>query len=149
MQQRLCLVLNEIWQLNFTSDELIKIGATDRCGCTYILSLVRRLLPWVLGKELSTIELSNEKYLVWTLTLNVNTAELFSHPKLQRDIAPISISIIQNQYADYVQTLTAPYHNVFTLVVTSLAPTVTEALSYLQGLEAKAMGTARMTRSGS
>ncbi|MFP3365999.1 hypothetical protein R0J93_20320, partial [Pseudoalteromonas sp. SIMBA_148] len=56
---------------------------------------------------------------------------------------------IQTQCADYVQTLAAPYHNVFTPVVTSLAPAVAEALNYLQGLEQQALGTARMTGSGS
>lgn len=142
------LVLNEIWQLNFTSDELIKIGATVGADVP-IFIFGQDAIAMGIGEELSTIELSNQQYLVLTPDAHVNTAELFSHPKLQRDITPISIATIQNQYADYVQTLTAPYHNVFTLVVTSLAPTVTEALSYLQGLEAKAMGTARMTGSGS
>ena len=79
----------------------------------------------------------------------MNTAKLFAHPKLQRDIAPLSIATIQNHSNDYVQHLNLPYNNVFTPVVTSLAPAVDAALQYLQGLESQALGTARMTGSGS
>ena len=76
---------------------------------------------------------------------SVNTAKLFAHPKLQRDIAPLSIKTIKNQTNDYVQHLNTPYQNVFTPVVTSLAPAVDEALRYLQELETQALSTARMT----
>ena len=79
----------------------------------------------------------------------MNTAKLFAHPKLQRDITPLSIKTIKNQSNDYVQNLNTPYHNVFTPVVTSFAPAVAEALDYLKGLESQALGTARMTGSGS
>ncbi|MGO3009091.1 MAG: 4-(cytidine 5'-diphospho)-2-C-methyl-D-erythritol kinase, partial [Psychrobacter celer] len=80
---------------------------------------------------------------------HVNTAKLFAHPKLQRDIAPLSIETMKNQSNSYVQYLQMPYHNVFTPVVTGLAPAVDEALQYLQGLETVARSTARMTGSGS
>src|SRR5699024_1086530 len=80
---------------------------------------------------------------------HVNTAKLFAHPKLQRDIDALSIDIIKSQTNDYVQHLNSPYQNVFTPVVRSLAPAVDEALRYLQGLEKQALGAARMTGSGS
>jgi 4-diphosphocytidyl-2-C-methyl-D-erythritol kinase len=79
----------------------------------------------------------------------VSTAKLFAHPKLQRDIDALSIDIIKSQTNDYVQHLNTPYQNVFTPVVISLAPAVDAALQYLQGLESQALGTARMTGSGS
>jgi len=142
------LVLNEIWQLNFTCDELIKIGATVGADVP-IFIFGQDAIAMGIGEELTTIDLPDQQYLVLTPDAHVNTATLFAHPKLQRDIAPLSVATIQNQYADYVQTLTTPYHNVFTPVVTSLAPAVENALNYLQGLEAQAMSTARMTGSGS
>ena len=142
------LVLNELWQLNFTCDELIKIGATVGADVP-IFIFGQDAIAMGIGEELTAIDLPDQQYLVLTPDAHVNTATLFAHPKLQRDIAPLSVATIQNQYADYVQTLTAPYHNVFTPVVTSLAPAVDEALSYLQGLESQALGTARMTGSGS
>jgi len=142
------LVLNEIWQLNFTCDELIKIGATVGADVP-IFIFGQDAIAMGIGEELTTIELPDQQYLVLTPNAHVNTAKLFAHPKLQRDIAPLSIQTIQSQSNYYVQDLLTPYHNVFTPVVTSLAPAVTDALSYLQGLEAQALGAARMTGSGS
>lgn len=142
------LVLNELWQLNFTRDELIKIGATVGADVP-IFIFGQDAIAMGIGEELTAIDLPDQQYLVLTPNAHVNTAKLFAHPKLQRDIAPLSVATIKNQYANYVQTLTTPYHNVFTPVVTSLAPAVADALSYLQGLKAQALSTARMTGSGS
>ncbi|MGP5371741.1 4-(cytidine 5'-diphospho)-2-C-methyl-D-erythritol kinase [Psychrobacter alimentarius] len=142
------LVLNEIWNLNFTCDSLIKVGAQVGADVP-IFIFGQDAIAMGIGEELTAIDLPDQQYLVLTPDAHVDTTELFSHPRLQRDIASISIDTIQSQYTDYVQTLTAPYHNVFTPVVTSLAPAVAEALHYLQGLEAQAMSTARMTGSGS
>ena len=142
------LVLNEIWQFNFTCDELIKIGATVGADVP-IFIFGQDAIAMGIGEELTTIELPDQQYLVLTPNAHVNTAKLFAHSKLQRDIAPLSVATIQTQYADYVHTLTTPYHNIFTPVVTSLAPAVAGALSYLQGLEAQTLSTARMTGSGS
>jgi 4-diphosphocytidyl-2-C-methyl-D-erythritol kinase len=142
------LVLNEIWNLNFTCDELIKIGA--RVGADVpIFIFGQDAIAMGIGEELTTIDLPDQQYLILTPDAHINTAELFAHPKLQRDIASLSVETIKNQYSNYMQTLTTPYQNVFTPVVTSLAPAVADALDYLQGLERQALGTARMTGSGS
>ncbi|WP_201588787.1 4-(cytidine 5'-diphospho)-2-C-methyl-D-erythritol kinase [Psychrobacter fozii] len=142
------LALNEVWQLGFTCGELIKIGAKVGADVP-IFIFGQDAIAMGIGEELTAIDLPEQQYLILTPDAHVNTAKLFAHPKLKRDITPLSIDIIQSQYTDYVQTLTAPYHNVFTPVVTSLAPAVEEALHYLQGLEAQVLGTARMTGSGS
>ena len=142
------LALNEIWQLNLTCDELITIGAKVGADVP-IFIFGQDAIAMGIGEKLTAIDLPDQQYLILTPDAHVNTAKLFAHPKLQRDIAPLSIDTIQSQYTEYVQTLTAPYHNVFTPVVTSLAPAVAEALNYLQGLETQALGIARMTGSGS
>lgn len=142
------LVLNELWQLNFTRDELIKIGSKVGADVP-IFIFGQDAIAMGIGEELTAINLPDQQYLVLTPDAHVNTAKLFAHPKLQRDIAPLSIDTIKNQSNDYVQNLNTPYHNVFTPVVTSLAPAVAEALGYLKGLETQALGTARMTGSGS
>ena len=142
------LVLNEIWQLNITKNELIKIAATIGADVP-IFIFGQDAIAMGIGEELTAIDLPEQEYLVLTPNAHVNTAKLFTHPKLQRDIAPLSIATIQNHSNDYVQHLNTPYQNVFTPVVTSLAPAVQEALNYLQGLEKEALGTARMTGSGS
>ena len=142
------LTLNEIWQLNLTCDELIEIGAKVGADVP-IFIFGQDAIAMGIGEELTAIDLPEQQYLVLTPNAHVNTAKLFAHPKLQRDITPLSIETIKNQFNDYTQRLNVPYHNVFTPVVMSLAPAVREALDYLQGLEAQALGTARMTGSGS
>lgn len=142
------LVLNELWQLNVTRDALIKIGAKVGADVP-IFIFGQDAIAMGIGEKLTAINLPDQQYLVLTPEAHVNTAKLFAHPRLQRDIASLSIETIKNQPNDYVQNLNTPYHNVFTPVVASLAPAVAEALDYLKGLESQAMGTARMTGSGS
>ena len=142
------MTLNEIWQLNFTQKELIKIGASIGADVP-IFIFGQDAIAMGIGEELTAIDLAEQQYLVLTPNAHVNTAKLFAHPQLQRDITALSIETIQNQSNDYAQHLNTPYHNVFTPVVTSLAPAVDEALRYLQRLESQALSTARMTGSGS
>ena len=142
------LVLNEIWQLNLNKNELIKIGASIGADVP-IFIFGQDAIAMGIGEELTAINLPEQQYLVLTPDAHVSTAQLFTHPQLQRDIAPLSIATIQSQSNDYVQHLNSPYQNVFSPVVASLAPAVDEALRYLQGLESQALGIARMTGSGS
>lgn len=142
------LVLNEIWQLNITKNELIRIGTSIGADVP-IFIFGQDAIAMGIGEELTAIDLPEQQYLVLTPNAHVNTAKLFAHPNLQRDIAQLSIATIQNHSNDYVQHLNTPYQNVFTPVVRSLAPAVDAALQYLQGLESQALGTARMTGSGS
>ena len=142
------LTLNEIWQLNFTQNKLINIGATVGADVP-IFIFGQDAIAMGIGEQLTAIDLPKQRYLILTPKAHVSTAKLFAHPKLQRDIAALSIETMKNQSNAYVQDLQMPYHNVFTPVVTSLAPAVNKALQYLQGLEKVALGTARMTGSGS
>lgn len=142
------LALNEIWQFNFNQNELIKIGVTIGADVP-IFIFGQDAIAMGIGEELTAIALPEQQYLVLTPNAHVSTAKLFAHPQLQRDIAPLSFETIQNQSNEYVQHLKTPYQNIFTPVVTSLAPAVDEAICYLQSLEKKAAGTARMTGSGS
>lgn len=142
------VALNEIWQLNLSCAELIKV-ATSIGADVPIFIFEQDAIAMGIGEQLTTIDLPDQHYLILTPDAHINTAELFSHPKLQRDIALLSIETIKSNTNDYVQYLNAPYHNVFTPVVESLAPAVSEAISYLQALELQALGTARMTGSGS
>ena len=142
------LTLNEIWQLDINQNELIEIGTSIGADVP-IFIFGQDAIAMGIGEELTAIDLPEQQYLVLTPNAHVNTAKLFAHPQLQRDIAPLSIETIKNYSNDYVQYLNTPYRNVFTSVVTSLAPAVDEALRYLQRLESQALSTARMTGSGS
>lgn len=142
------LALNEIWQLNFDKNEQIKIGATIGADVP-IFIFGQDAIAMGIGEQLTAIDLPNQHYLLLTPDAHVDTAKLFAHAKLQRDMASISVATIKDQFTAYTQNLIAPYENVFTPVVTRLAPEVDEALKYLQRLQKVALGTARMTGSGS
>ncbi|WP_367111227.1 4-(cytidine 5'-diphospho)-2-C-methyl-D-erythritol kinase [uncultured Psychrobacter sp.] len=142
------LTLNEIWQFNLNQEELIKVATTIGADVP-IFVFGGDAIAMGIGEQLTPIELPDQHYLLLTPDAHVSTAELFAHPKLRRDIEPLVIETIQSQSKDYTQNLMAPYHNVFTPVVISLAPAVDKALHYLQRLETKALATARMTGSGS
>lgn len=142
------LALNELWHFNLTQSELIKIAVTIGADVP-IFIFGQDAIAMGIGEQLTSIDLPDQHYLVLTPNAHVNTAKLFAHPKLRRDIDPLPIETIKSQSKDYAQSLNTPYENVFTPVVTSLAPTVEQALSYLQGLQAQALGSARMTGSGS
>lgn len=140
--------LNEIWHFNFNRDDLIKIATTIGADVP-IFIYGQDAIATGIGEQLTAIDLPDQHYLVLTPNAHINTAKLFAHPQLRRDIDELSEATISTQAAHYSQNLLAPYHNVFTPVVTSLDPTVAKALDYLQGLESQALGTARMTGSGS
>lgn len=142
------LALNEIWQLNFDKNEQIKIGATIGADVP-IFIFGQDAIAMGIGEQLTAIDLPDQHYLLLTPDAHVDTAKLFAHAKLQRDMASISVATIKDQFTAYTQNLIAPYENVFTPVVTRLAPEVDEALKYLQRLQKVALGTARMTGSGS
>ena len=142
------LALNEIWQLNFDKNEQIKIGATIGADVP-IFIFGQDAIAMGIGEQLTAIDLPDQHYLLLTPDAHVDTAKLFAHAKLQRDMASISVATIKDQFTAYTQNLIAPYENVFTPVVTRLAPEVDEALKYLQRLQKIALGTARMTGSGS
>lgn len=142
------MVLNELWQLDFNGKQLFSIGATLGADVP-IFIFGQDAIAMGIGEQLTAIHLPNQQYLLLTPNAHVNTAQLFVHPKLRRDIKPLTATTIRDQYQHYTQTLCAPYHNVFTPVVGNLAPAVTQALQYLRELEPQALGVARMTGSGS
>lgn len=140
--------LNEIWHFNFIRDDLIKTATTIGADVP-IFIYGQDAIATGIGEQLTAIDLPDQHYLVLTPDAHINTAKLFAHPQLRRDIDELSVATINALAAHYSQNLLAPYHNVFTPVVNSLAPTVVKALDYLQALESRALGTARMTGSGS
>ncbi len=142
------LVLNELWQLEFSNKQLCAIGVTLGADVP-IFIFAQDAIAMGIGEQLTAIDLPDQHYLVLTPKAHIDTAKLFAHPQLQRNVAALTIATISAQAAQYAQVLTVPYHNVFTPVVTSLAPAVSEALQYLHSLESLALGVARMTGSGS
>ncbi len=142
------LTLNKIWQFNLSQEGLIRIATTIGADVP-IFIFGEDAIAMGIGEQLIPIDLPDQHYLLLTPDAHISTAKLFAYPRLRRDIELLSVKTIQNQSDNYTQNLVAPYHNVFTPIVISLAPAVAEALEYLQSLESQALGTARMTGSGS
>ncbi len=94
-------------------NELIKIGASIGADVP-IFIFGQDAIAMGIGEELTAINLPDQYYLVLTPDAHVNTAKLFAHPKLRRDIASLAIEAIESQSDSYTQSLLAPYHNVFT-----------------------------------
>lgn len=142
------LVLNELWQLEFNDEQLLAIGATLGADVP-IFIFGHDAIAMGIGEQLTPITLPDQQYLLLTPNAHIDTAQLFAHLELQRDLAPLSVATIRDQSSSYTQALCTPYNNVFTPVVKSLAPAVAQALQYLHRLESQAFGVARMTGSGS
>lgn len=142
------IVLNELWQFGFNNEQLRAIGA-DLGADVPIFIFGQDAIAMGIGEQLTPIELPNQQYLLLTPSAHINTTQLFAHPALRRDISMLPLATIREQSQQYTQALSAPYHNVFTPVVETLAPAVAEALQYLQRLEPQALTVARMTGSGS
>lgn len=142
------LVLNELWQLAFSNAQLRAIGATLGADVP-IFIFGQDAIAMGIGEQLTPIDLPDQQYLLLTPNAHINTAQLFAHPELRRDMNTLPVNHIQDQYEHFTQALSAPYCNVFTPIVKNLAPAVAEALQYLQRLEPQAIAVARMTGSGS
>ena len=142
------MVLNEVWQLGLSDAKLRAIGATIGSDVP-IFIFGQDAIAMGIGDQFTAIDLPNQQYLILTPNVHINTAQLFAHSMLRRDVSKLAAETISHQPEHYTQTLHAPYHNVFTPVVESIASCVAEALKYLHDLETQALGTARMTGSGS
>ncbi|GAA0307842.1 4-(cytidine 5'-diphospho)-2-C-methyl-D-erythritol kinase [Psychrobacter aestuarii] len=140
--------LNTVWDLNYETEMLLGIGRSLGADVP-IFIFGQDAIATGIGEVLTPIDLPAQRYLLLTPDAHASTAALFAHPKLRRDIAPIDTHTVMNETAQFTETLSPHYHNVFTPVVTELAPAVQAALDYLHSLEATVGGHARMTGSGS
>ena len=140
--------LNSLWDMDVDQPALQTIGASLGADVP-IFIFGRDAIATGIGEVLTPIDLPAQTYLLLTPDAHASTAALFAHSKLRRDIAPIDTQTLIAETAQFTQALAPRYHNVFTPVVTELAPAVQEALDYLHTLEAAAFGQARMTGSGS
>lgn len=140
--------LNRIWQLNLDLTTLCQIGST--LGADVAIFIVNQdAIGSGIGDELTPITLPDQHYLLLTPSDHISTAKLFASPELCRSTPELPLATIQQQSADFCQTLAPPYTNVFTPAVVALSPLVTEALDYLQSLLPKSVSTARMSGTGS
>ncbi len=142
------MALNQLWQLGLSNKQLQEIAVTLGADVP-IFILAKDAIAEGIGEVFTPIELPKQRYLLLTPSTHIATAELFAHPKLQRNIKKLPTTKIIENSADFTNELNAPYHNVFQPVVCDLSDKVNQALAYLQQFEPITHNTARMTGSGS
>lgn len=140
--------LNHLWQLDLTLDSLYELGV--KLGADVPVFIFNQdAIGSGIGDALAPILLPEQYYLLLTPSAHISTETLFAHPKLCRTMPVLATTDIETQAADFYQTLKPPYQNVFTPIVTDMAPKVAEALDYLQSLLPAEVSAARMSGTGS
>lgn len=138
------LALNQLWQLDYSRQQLIQIGLTLGAD---VPVFVFGQTAWAegVGEQLSAValppEIMNKYYVVITPHIQVPTAQIFAHQALTRDSKPLRIADFSNganSSAFWQQT-----RNDMEPVVCALYPQVANTLAWL-----KQYGDARMSGSG-
>lgn len=126
------VALNQLWQLKLDMDSLAKLGV--QLGADVPI-FIHGFSAWAegVGEELSAIQLDEPWFVVLIPAVEVSTAEIFSHPELERDCPSISIN-------DF---LSGQGHNVCQSVVQKCYPEVEQATKWLNQFSA-----AKMTGTG-
>ena len=141
------LLLNQIWQLGLQNDELQAIGAT--LGADVPIFIVGQdAMAEGIGEQLTPIDLPPQRFLLLMPDAHINTARLFAHHDLRRDCPVLPLAEIRLRQSDYLNSLNAPFGNVFEPVVSQLSKPVQHALDYLNTLGQITHTTARLTGSG-
>ena len=128
------LVLNKLWNLNYSCDQLIEIAA--KLGADVpIFIMGTTCFAEGIGEILTPVEYPDYFYLVSTPSCKVPTGKLFSSPMLKRDSPSRSLS----------ELIVLPFENSFTTVVIREYPDVEKLLALMRDLA----GNAYMSGSGS
>ncbi len=142
------MMLNQLWQLNFSKQQLQAIGATLGADVP-IFIYGQDAIAEGIGEIFTPIALNKQRFLLLMPSTHICTAQLFAHPQLQRNCTKLSIEQIIQQANDFTNNLNLPFYNVFQPVVCALSDEVKTALNYLRQFESLTNSTARMTGSGS
>lgn len=124
--------LNLLWGLKLSNRELADIGITLGAD---VPIFIHGHAAWAegTGEILTSIDPSEDNYLLIVPPAHVSTVEIFNHPALTRDSSPIRI-------ADFLE---GQGHNDLEAVVRQEYPVIDEAMNWLQNF-----ANARMTGTG-
>ena len=103
------LALNHIWKTNMDLEKLCQIGLTLGADVPVFIKGISAFATGI-GEKLSPIDTPNHWFLVVTPKIHIATKEIFSHPQLTRDSAPIKIRALaaqegRNDCLNVVETL--------------------------------------------
>jgi 4-diphosphocytidyl-2-C-methyl-D-erythritol kinase len=137
------LALNRLWDVNVPRNVLLQLAGQLGADVPFFLSGAGACWVEGIGDVLHPIALPPAHYLVVKPQVGVETASIFRHADLQRDVNPATISV----FAEHIQHRAAAQFgsNVLQPVAELLCPEITATLEWLnqRGLQG------RMTGSGS
>ncbi|MDP4535543.1 4-(cytidine 5'-diphospho)-2-C-methyl-D-erythritol kinase [Alkalimonas collagenimarina] len=114
------LALNQLWGLHLSIEQLAQLGLQLGADVPVFVH-GRTAFAEGVGEQLTPIELPERWYLVVTPDCHVSTAEIFQHPALPRNSAPLR----------YDQLKTAEWRNDCQSLVEQLYPNVALTLQWL------------------
>jgi len=88
------VVLNELWQLNYSLQDLAKLGLSLGADVP-VFVLGNSAWAEGVGEKIVPVSLDESWYLVVNSGVHVSTKEIFSHNRLTRDCSPITIRDFQ------------------------------------------------------
>lgn len=112
--------LNKLWQLNLSTEKLADLGLTLGADVPVFVYGNTAFAEGV-GEYLQPVSLPEKTYLIVTPNCHISTAEIFQHPALKRDTAPIKLA----------QLLQSQWHNDCQPLVEQLYPIVAITLQWL------------------
>ncbi|WP_410472907.1 4-(cytidine 5'-diphospho)-2-C-methyl-D-erythritol kinase [Faucicola mancuniensis] len=143
------MTLNDIWQLQLTTDELHQIGATLGADVP-IFIFGKDAIAEGIGEILTPIDLPSQRFLLLMPNVHINTKLLFGNDTLQRGCTAFSHEFLGQHSDEFTDKLSDNFGNVFEPIVKNLSTEVKTALAFLQNLANTTTDTTpRMTGTGS
>lgn len=135
-----CLVaLNWLWQLNWSTEQLIDLGLTLGADVPFFL-FGQSAIGEGIGEKLTPFEISEPWYLVITPPCQVVTAKMYAHPDLTRNTTAFRIEALAK---DGIENNPSKFRNDFESLVRRHYPEVDDAFKWLSNY-----GQARLSGSG-
>jgi 4-diphosphocytidyl-2-C-methyl-D-erythritol kinase len=139
------LALNYLWHLNFSEDQLAKLGA--RLGAD-VPVFVRGRSAWAegIGDEITPINQAEKWYVVLSPDCHVSTPEIFSHERLTRDSPKKKIApALEGQSTSNrcSEIFSEHFRNDFEALISELYPEIQQAINWLSQY-----GVTRLTGTG-
>lgn len=114
------VALNQLWQLNLTKTELMKLGLTLGADVP-IFIFGHSAFAQGVGDKLQSVDVDEKWYLVIKPNISIATASIFKHPQLKRD------SVTKN----ITQLLNEPFSNDCQPIVCQLYPEIDQLIQFM------------------
>ena len=143
------LALNHLWKLGLSRTELMKIGLTLGADVPVFI-FGQNAWAEGIGEQLTPIALPTRYYVVLTPNVHVSTRDIFANSTLTKDTKPLKMADFSSDindnkvYGDIFSNL----RNDLEAIVCKEFPAVASTIKWLNRIELKGVGQARMSGSG-